>query len=257
MAELAVRAKYESVTVPTVRTLLKATFPIWGIICPAVAIIGTVIVIFGMTVYQSIQAAQISEILKICAGLASAFAISMIGLTATRLFAKNEIIVDKSGIRLPILPEQPQASTSFYSWSQLTKLDVAFADKPWKDRQLLIFNNRHAPIRLEGTTVLTSDEAEQILLAVELWSDGCQMGDNVGALRSDIKQLASGRNDLSYTDMWEEELRRRYCPTNFIPLGTRKNAQQWHCENRTTPRARRSGCGLSSGQKRWCRTGRN
>lgn len=218
MAELAVRAKYESTGVPAVRGLLKATFPLWGIICPIVAVLGLVGCAVAVGLYHSIQPSQMGEIYKILAGLFSCLAISLVGLSTTRLFGKTELIVDKSGIRMPLLLDQLQSSTSYYSWSQLSRLDVAHASKEWKDRSLCLFTTRHKhPIQLD-LSKLTPDETEQIILAVELWSDGCQMGENVAALRSDIKLLASGRNDLSYTDMWEEELRRRYCPTNFVPL---------------------------------------
>jgi hypothetical protein len=218
MAELAVKAKYESTGVPVVRGFLNATFPLWGIICPGITVIGLVICFFAFGVYHALGSGQqLSEAIKFIAAIMSCSAVSMIGLTMTRLFAKTDLIVDKSGIRMPLLLNQLGASTAYYSWSQLTRLDVAHAEKEWKYRQLMFFTSRHKPIVLD-LEKLTPDEAEQIILAVELWSNGCQIGENVTALRSDIKLLASGRNDLSYTDMWEEELRRRYCPTNFVPL---------------------------------------
>lgn len=218
MAELAVRAKYESTGVPAVRAFLKATFPVWGIVCPIVAIIGTIIGFFAFGVYHTVQATQMTEIYKLVAGIMSCLAVAMVGLTTTRQFGKTELIVDKSGIRMPILLDQLGASTSYYSWSQLKRVDVSYADKDWKQRELCLFTTRQsAPIKL-SLDKLTPDETEQVILAIELWSNGCQMSENVAALRSDIKQIASGNNDLSYTDMWEEELRRRYCPTNFVPL---------------------------------------
>lgn len=217
MAELAVRAKYESAGVPAIRGILKATFPLWGIILPLISIIGAVCGAFALCTGNVSWNYQ-SEIIKAAALLLSCSAVSMIGLSLTRVFAKTDLIVDKTGMRMPILLDQPQSSMAYYNWAQIAGFDVAHADKDWKSRELYIFKKKGSrPISLK-LGKLSPDETEQILLAVELWSSGCNMGENIAVLRQDIKRIASGSNDLSYTDMWEEELRRRYCPTNFVPL---------------------------------------
>jgi len=216
MAELAVRAKYESPGVPAVRTFLKATFPVWGIMFPLMSIIGAVCGIFAFAAGTFPQD-HLSEVMKAAAVLVSCSAVSMIGLTLTRIFAKSELTVDKSGIRMPLLTDQPMASLKYFPWSRIARFDVSNADKDLKVRELYLYGTNGKPVML-SLSKLSPEETEQLLLAVELWSNGCQMGENVGALRKEIKQLALGSNDLSYTDMWEEELRRRYCPTNFVPL---------------------------------------
>src|SRR5262249_7062759 len=41
---------------------------------------------------------------------------------------------------------------------------------------------------------------------------------NLDELRNTIKSESAGGNELSYTQMWEDELKRRFCPTAFVPL---------------------------------------
>jgi serine/threonine-protein kinase len=218
MAELAVRAKYESTGVPVVRTLLKGTFPVWGLAFPIMTAIGLALFLIMLVEKGLNLGSSSSDVLKAVWVLISCSAASMVGLTLTRLFNKNELIVDKSGIRFPIMPDQLGASLKYFNWDSIQRFDVSNADQPIESRDLYIFTaNSPKPITLQ-LKKLNPDETEQILLAVELWSKGCQLGENVAVLRSDIKQIALGTNDLSYTDMWEDELRRRYCPTNFLPL---------------------------------------
>src|SRR5262249_4639808 len=37
-------------------------------------------------------------------------------------------------------------------------------------------------------------------------------------LRNTVKEVSAGSGELSYTQMWEDELKRRFCPTAFVPL---------------------------------------
>ncbi len=216
MAELAVKAKYEAGGVSTARAILRLSFPIWGILCPIIAIAGLACGIWTACAYP--VTLLTGESFKVMAFLLSCSAVAMTGLTLTRLLAKTDLIVDKNGIRMPILPTQPTISMKYLNWSQITRIDVAYADKSsWTDRELMIFRRSEGPISMPLGR-FDPAETEQILLAFELWSDDCEIGTNVDALRCDIKLIASGDESLTYTDMWEEELRRRYCPTNFVPL---------------------------------------
>ncbi len=216
MAELAVKAKYEAGGVASARALLRFTFPLWGILCPIVAAIGLACGIWSICTYPTTLASE--ESYKVIAFLLSCSGIAMTGLTLTRLLAKTDLIVDKNGMRLPILPSQPDLSMKYLNWSQIARIDVGHASKSsWKERELMIFRRSKNPISLQLGR-LDPTETEQILLACELWSENCEIGQNVDALRADIKMLTSGGDSMTYTDMWEEELRRRYCPTNFVPL---------------------------------------
>lgn len=216
MAELAVKATYDSPGVPSIRTLLKGTFPIWGLVFPLVTIIGLVLIV-GTYIYYPTSRDH-ADLFKCFFVIMSCCATALIGLTATRVFSKNQLIVDKSGLRMPVMLDQPLASMQYFNWKNIRRFDVSNADKAMERRELCIFTDRFPqPIKL-FVDKLDPSETEQILLAVELWSNGCEVGENITTLRSDIKQLASGSNELSYTDMWEDELRRRYCPTNFLPL---------------------------------------
>lgn len=218
MAELAVRAKYEGQGVGVARLALRLSFPIWGIVFPIISVVGFFAMIYAATTQPEWMLSPYAPS-AICF-LFSCSALAMLGLTLTRVLSSNYLIVDKSGIRLPVLPEQLHNSIKYFTWSQIARLDVFAADKQkqdWKSRALVLYKTKGRPIRLSLNRI-SAQELEQILLAFELWHTNCEIGENVKLLKDDIKLLSSGTDKLTYTDMWEEELRRRYCPTSFIPL---------------------------------------
>lgn len=216
MAELAVKAKYEGSGVALTRNILRLTFPLWGFILPLIAIIGFVVGIYAAC-SQPLNVIFTDSVYKAVAFLFTCSAIGLGGLAATRLIAKNELIVDKSGVRLPLLPNQPMNSMKYITWSNITRLDVIGSNKEWKQRCLMIYRGKGSTIKLK-LDHMNPQELEQVLLAVELWHSECEVGENVLQLRNEVKLISSGENQLNYTDMWEEELRRRYCPTSFVPL---------------------------------------
>lgn len=216
MAELAVRAKYEAPAVNTVAGIIRLGFPLWGIILPLTFLIGTVgfIVLMAVVKRESFMPPGVYKGIYV---LLSCGALSLIGLLLNRLFTKTELVVDKNGIRFPLMLDQLDASLRYFTWNTIKRFDVSNSDKPLDQRELMIFTSLQSkPISL-SLKRLSPDQAEQVLLAVELWSNGSELSENVVALRSDIKQDAHGEG-ISYTDMWEDELRRRYCPTSFLPL---------------------------------------
>ncbi len=216
MAELSVRAKYEGPGVVATRSALRLMFPIWGIVFPLISVIG-----FGGSLYilctqpllwATPQTPQVFAFLFTCS------AIALLGLALTRLVNSNYVVVDKTGIRLPVLPDQPGNSMRYYTWWQITKVDIInAANQDWRKRCLVLYKTKGQPILLKLSQI-GAQELEQMLLAFELWSTNCEVGADVGLLKDEVKLLTSGSDKLTYTDMWEEELRRRYCPTSFIPL---------------------------------------
>ncbi|MBX9722777.1 MAG: serine/threonine protein kinase, partial [Candidatus Obscuribacterales bacterium] len=64
---------------------------------------------------------------------------------------------------------------------------------------------------------LKPEFVEQFLLACKMWAQSaCDL--SLEQLQNNLRIEAHSNSSASYTDLWEEELGRRFCPTAFIPL---------------------------------------
>ncbi len=217
MPELAVKTKYDTNALEGVRAFLRFTFPAWGIACGLVFSVASVMFVYCYFTYSMSWLTpthlQTGVCLVICC-----LAAFLTGLTLTKVLSRVELIVDKNGITLPVLPDQLEYSMRFIPWISIVKVDVLGNDsQDWKNRILAIHWNNGKPIKLRLSNFEVR-ELEQMLLAIELWSQKTDTAEALAQLKEDITAAGARLNSLSYTDMWEEELRRRYCPTSFVPL---------------------------------------
>ncbi len=61
-------------------------------------------------------------------------------------------------------------------------------------------------------------ELEQLLLSLEIWGVSCERTPELISLHDQMHNDKLGITTASYTQMWEEELSRRFSATAFIPL---------------------------------------
>jgi serine/threonine-protein kinase len=61
-------------------------------------------------------------------------------------------------------------------------------------------------------------EIEQVLLAIEMWGATCERDPSLLLLQDSFKSNTEEDGKVSYTAMWEDELRRRFSSTTFMPL---------------------------------------
>lgn len=65
---------------------------------------------------------------------------------------------------------------------------------------------------------MTQSDLEQFLLAIEIWGSNCQRSPELIQFQDQYQNENRGVEALSYTQMWEEELSRRFSSTSFVPL---------------------------------------
>lgn len=68
------------------------------------------------------------------------------------------------------------------------------------------------------TAQLTTEQTEQFLLALEVWGHKAVLANSLLEVRDKIQNDKVGIEDHSYTQIWEEELNRRFNSTTFVPL---------------------------------------
>lgn len=142
----------------------------------------------------------------------------------------DRVLISKEGIAFPLFMLFRLGLRRDRAWSQLA------------DARLMTFNGGKINKNGLPTGVITLafdhgrdvsldlkllDKAavEQFLLAVEVWGKNCKRAPALIELQNGIQNSSRGVDQFSYTQMWEEELSRRFSATSFVPLEPGKTLQ--------------------------------
>lgn len=223
MAEIVVRAKHEDVPQKTLLMMLRLTFPVWGVVLPIISVMS----IAGWVVYfYCLFFPKNPEPIKDITSLIVAFTFTMgffaipaVAMYLMRALTKNFLVLEKKGIVFPIASYNIFNRSRFLPWSKIAKIKVQSggSQSDWKSRSILFFTKTGKTMKLP-LSYYKSDEVEQFLVAMETWGSGIEMDPTVSELHSLLRAEQNKSLGHSYTDMWEDELRRRFNPTAFMPL---------------------------------------
>jgi hypothetical protein len=138
----------------------------------------------------------------------------LVALLATRWLSVDCIIADKNGLQMPFMVGNTRG---YVPWEEIVSARVSPKDKTDFLKQSLVFIDKKGKAVSIKLSRLQETEIEQLLLATEMWAPNCQKDESVALLQANLKK-AIPSFDQSFTDMWEDELRRRFCATAFMPL---------------------------------------
>ncbi len=219
MAELNVVIPYRSMPLKVVFSSMCALFPLWAVIVPAIlgfligrafAFPGTIppaMVIFGCT--------------SLLTAMLSCMALSAIS-------EDNRIHISKDGLCFPpsFLPKLKFKRNR--NWSELQQANLVKDSGPYGGTLLLGFDGGES-LQLSLRNIKESD-VEQLLLGVELWGANCSRSPELIEYQRNMQNESRGIGQKSYTQMWEDELSRRFAPTTFVPLEPGKILQDGRIE---------------------------
>jgi len=207
MAELSVSASYESRLTRIGAALLSLTFPIWGIFAPLFA----AIILFSLA--TSIIPSS-GPGFAVWLGVPIAWiCVAIFSLLAMRALSRNRLLLDKTGIQFPFFLKPLR---SCIPWTFIRRVEIR-EGKSQADKAILIYVAKGKPLKLKIKNMKPAD-LEQVLLAFELWGKNCERDHSLLLLQDSLKCKAEDTGKLSYTTMWENELRRKFSPTTFLPL---------------------------------------
>jgi hypothetical protein len=209
MVELVVRSQCNSSLRRLTDLTLNVTFPIWGVVAP-IFTIG--LLISAISSAQSNNPGKAVEYLAFCA---VCLCVAVGSLLLKRALTKDFMIIDKEGVRLPKLLGRSLVLNSYVPWSSVQRIEALVnSDQPVKS-YITLRRTKGGPIRM-STEDIGHEFVEQFLLASNMWVP--QLCDeSLNQLQSTLKIGTTGE-DQTYTELWEEELGRRFCPTSYIPL---------------------------------------
>ena len=212
MAELVVKSRSISSLRQMTDVCLNTTFPLWGVVSP--------FAVFGLTLaaIASMQQGTAKLTYEYLAYLAVCLCFSVGCLLLKRALACDYMIVDRDGLKLPRLLGTNIHVRSYIPWNQVESI-TAFIETASNDInkcRLIIKKKRGRAVQL-STKLFEADFLEQFLLAAKMWApEVCNQ--TLDEYQNVLRIGTRGTNAASYTELWEDELGRRFCPTSYIPL---------------------------------------
>jgi len=142
-------------------------------------------------------------------------AISLLSGLLLFLASDQVVFITRDGITLPFFVCPGPWLRVRKKWSELAA--IRFSDKSNNaDLQLIFKDGLSASLNLRK---LSAKQLSQMIMALDVWADN---GENFTALLEARTTLLKDSNpnntELKYTQLWNEELARRFGATNFIPL---------------------------------------
>lgn len=215
MADLTVTVEYKSPARDLCLAALNLTFPLWGLVLPLVTLVTFVQLLFFM-LYPTHSSMNIWITAASCMG--SLF-VALLCLTVRWQLTKNSLFIDNNGINIPLLSENHLISGGFLPWSSITKVRIFPAsESDWQKRSLVFFREKKRPLHI-NLNRLKPEALEHLLLSIDAWGVELAKDSTIHELQQQMRAItATNQIELSYTDMWEDELRRRFLSTAFMPV---------------------------------------
>jgi len=209
MADLLIKSRSKSWLRQYTDTFLNVTFPLWGLVSPIVLCIGMFCLCTAL-----LQGTK--NLLEHAAFFVLIAVYSLSSLLLKRAISNDALIITKDGITLPIFSGGAIRLKTKLPWQRISlidaDLDISQPDKA--SIKLLKSPRGHESMALKN---LEPDFIEQLVMAFRMWvPEKCspQLDQLQGLARLESRKS----EHISYTDLWEDELSRRFCPTQYVAL---------------------------------------
>lgn len=217
MGELKVTATHESKVSKVLQTSLNVTFPLWGLVSPLIFIVMAIVALCGLYFQEMKLFSSVDYLYQYVGVMLACLIVPITCLCLVRALQRNNLCLDKNGIQLPFDFANVWRLQKYYHWRDITKIlaQQAPGSTDWKQQKLLLFTKNGQTIKL-GLSHYKSSDIEQMLVSFDMWAPGAER--DLDVLQTAIRSSSATRQGASFTDMWEDELRRRFTPAAFMPL---------------------------------------
>ncbi len=205
MAELQLSVRYTTLPMKIGFGVMCALVPVWALLAP---------ILLGLFIGYVTKSPEIIGSWYtsfICLVLLSTY---VGGVLLTAITEDDRLFVSKDGIAFPLFLLPFLRFRRNRNWTELRQAELLGA--VGDEKLLLTFDGgATVPISLKG---ISASDKEQLMLAIELWGINCQRSPQLIEYQNCLQNEIRGISQVSYTQMWEEELSRRFNATSFVPL---------------------------------------
>ncbi len=210
-------------------TSLRMSIVVWGLIPAVISAFG----LFNLLI--SIISHNENDRLNDWALISIGLIIPTLVLIAIRNLSKAHLLLDKNGLEIPPDLLSTRLKAQYIPWNTINK--IAFhqseSDKqkkiesPLKSDQIVLYLKQQQPVAIKLDR-LDIASCEKLLVCLDVFAGGVER-ESLEVLSNLIKThlrdqanqslaaLAKG-NVLSHTELWEDELKRRFRAAAFMPL---------------------------------------
>lgn len=142
----------------------------------------------------------------------TAFLILLACVFSTVALSDDKILISRSGMLLPLYMLPWLRFKRSRSWTDLRSAALISAQN---GSGVVEFQFKSSGKMKLDLRKMPEEFAQKLLLGIDVWAPQCIKNDSLKNLTIGSSTLADGR---SYSQLWEEELRRRFFPTSFVPL---------------------------------------
>jgi tRNA A-37 threonylcarbamoyl transferase component Bud32 len=210
MSELQVTLRYRYLPARIAFILLMCSTPIWALGAP---------VLFGTVIGVMLPMPNMVPLMIPLTVCPAALMVILAGLGATTIVEDNRLCLSKNGISFPLFMANRLGGRRSRNWNELLEAKLSLPlDAKGKENphlSLILADGKSLTLKLRNF-----DQAgtEQLLLGIEVWANQCKRSPELIEFQHEIQNKSQGLDKIGYTQMWEEELSRRFQSTSFIPL---------------------------------------
>lgn len=221
MAELQLALKYKPVLWRPLQVLDSVTKWTFLVVLPTLFIW----LMYCLLLLPELAPWRYSQFIAVPWGVLCGYvALIFAGLVITGPFRNRRLEVSQTGLVLPFTEAMKNGFRSSVLWSDIKSVSVTTNDLNTAGNLLFMLDSgKHLSLKIEG---FKPAALEQLLLAIELWGMSTIRTPELIDFQTRVHNATKGLQQNSYTEMWEEELARRFSATAFIPLEPGKTLQK-------------------------------
>jgi predicted Ser/Thr protein kinase len=194
---------------------MMGLMPIWAIAAPFC--LG---MFLALLLLHSVAFVPAAAVLCILVG------VPLISILLAAYCEDDRIMISREGIGFPLLLMRSLGLKRERIWADLADAQLL---SPEQRPQLLLGFKSGGVARLNLANIPKSD-LEQFMLALEVWGKNCRRAPELIEYQNRLQNENRGLDQISYTQMWEEELGRRFSATSFMPLEPDHLLQNGRCK---------------------------
>jgi tRNA A-37 threonylcarbamoyl transferase component Bud32 len=204
VAEFQLIVPYKPLQTKVALTGVVVALPVWSLAAPF--LLGA----FATWVFRTPNAVTL---LQACVVSLTLLAIIILGFVLSAMSEDDKIHLSKDGISFPPFLLGNLGFRRNWRWQSLTSAGLL---ESGAEKYLVLGLGQHTlPLAIKD---LQSSKLEELLLALELWGTNCKRSPELLEFQREIQNEGKAIGGHGQTQMWQDELGRRFTATTFVPL---------------------------------------